>query len=202
MAKRRPLSRSARAVETGDAIVRTAARLFLRSGIEATSLDAVAAELGLTKGAVYARFPSKGALVEAVAKANSTPKAIFQALLEPGVPLADRVKAFAERIGSSQVSRQVVLLDLEYVIYAARNARWERTARADFEAELRELAARLREVNRSTGDRLAIPEDRFLLMLNIFARGLVQESALHPGTLDRKDMIGMIRLVADRSRRG
>jgi AcrR family transcriptional regulator len=195
MPKQRRLTRSERAKETRDAILETAARLFLRSGIEATSLDRVAAELGLTKGAVYASFPSKAALVEAVAAANSSSKAIFGALLEPGTSLADRLRTFGERLVTSAVSRQVVLLDLEYVIYSARNARWERTARAGFQAELAELAVRFREANLASGDRVPLSEERFLLLLNILGRGLVQELALHPGTLEAQDVTRILRLL-------
>jgi AcrR family transcriptional regulator len=196
MARPRGITRAERAEAMRQAILSTAARLFLRSGIEATSLDAVAAELGVTKGAVYARFPSKGALVEAVAVAHSTPKTLVETLVEPGIPLARRVRTFGERLASSKVSRQTVLLDLEYVIYSARNARWGKTARAGFAAELGPLAARLREVNAATGDALGMPEERFLLLLNLLARGLVQQWVLYPGSLDREAGIRMMEQLA------
>jgi AcrR family transcriptional regulator len=196
MPKPKPLSRAARAAESRDAIVETAARLFLRSGIEATSLDAVAAELGLTKGAVYGKFPSKGALVEAVATTRSTTERIFDALLEPGQPLATRLARFSEQVVKSDVRRSTVLLDLEYVIYSARNGLWEKTGRARTEAKLGRLAARFREVNAGTGDRLAMPEEKFLLLLNILARGLVQELALHPGSITVADVTRMMGQLA------
>ena len=195
MSKTKPLSRAARAAETRAAIVETAERLFLRSGIEATSLDAVAAELGLTKGAVYASFPSKAALVEAIAVANHSSPTIFEALLEPGVPLADRVRAFGERIVSSKTTRQVVLLDLEYVIYSARNAHWEKRARAEFQSDLQQLAAQFRAANQASGDRLPISEERYLLLLNLLARGMIQELSLHPGTMEVDDIARMLELV-------
>ncbi len=176
----------------------TAERLFLRSGIEATSLDAVAAELGLTKGAVYASFPSKAALVEAVAVANTSPATIFATLVEPGRPLAERMGAFAERVLSSKPTRRIVLLDLEYVIYSARNARWEKVARAQFESDLAALGTRFRAANEASGDRLPIPEERFLLLLNILARGLVQELLLHPCTMEVRDVTRMLELLIPR----
>ena len=195
MPKQRTLSRAARAAETRQAILETAERLFLRRGIEATSLDAVAAELGLTKGAVYASFPSKAALVEAIAVANTSPKTIFAALVEPGRPLAERMRAFAERVVSSRITRQIVLLDLEYVIYSARKAQWERVARAEFERDLASLAVRFRAANDASGDRLPIPEERFLLLLNVLCRGLVQELLLHPGTMEVEDVARMLQLL-------
>ena len=90
------------------------------------------------------------------------------------------------------MSRQVVLLDLEYVIYSARNARWSRGFEADFEAELEALAARFKAVNQATGDRLPIPEVQALRMLNVLGRGLLQERALHPRTLSADDVARML----------
>ena len=66
-----PLSREARKAQTRDAIVAAAAKLFTKQGIEATSLDRIAAEVGLTKGAVYSTFAGKDELVEAVAISTS-----------------------------------------------------------------------------------------------------------------------------------
>ncbi|MHB1327741.1 MAG: TetR/AcrR family transcriptional regulator [Gemmatimonadales bacterium] len=191
----RALSRADRARETREAILDAAARLFLQSGIEGTSLDAVAAELGLTKGAIYASFPSKGALIEAVAAANSTPRDLFDPLLEAGVPLRQRIRKLGQRIASTTVDRRVVLLDLEYVIYASRNSRWNRSTRLAFEADLEALATQLREVNEASGDRLPIPELQFLRLLNIMGRGLIQERALNPNALTREDVARMIEQI-------
>ena len=67
------VSRSAQKQATRAAIIEAAAWLFARRGIDATSIDAVAARVGLTKGAVYANFESKRELIEAVAEAYSAP---------------------------------------------------------------------------------------------------------------------------------
>lgn len=53
--RRRELSR--------EEIVAAARRILLRSGIAATTLDAVAKEVGLTKAALYYYYPSKDALL-------------------------------------------------------------------------------------------------------------------------------------------
>jgi AcrR family transcriptional regulator len=51
---------------TTAALVDAARELFARDGYEATSLDAVAARAGMTKGAVYHHFDGKRQLFEAV----------------------------------------------------------------------------------------------------------------------------------------
>lgn len=57
---------SERRARTRLAIVKAADRLFRRDGIDATGLDAVMAEAGLTHGAFYLHFRSKEALVAEV----------------------------------------------------------------------------------------------------------------------------------------
>jgi AcrR family transcriptional regulator len=60
------ISRAERQQRTRDGLVDAAERLFTKQGFHATSLDAVAAEAGFTKGAVYSNFASKEDLFFAV----------------------------------------------------------------------------------------------------------------------------------------
>jgi TetR/AcrR family transcriptional repressor of mexJK operon len=53
-----------KSAEKGQAIRDAAARLFLRDGLQRTSMDAVAAEAGVSKQTVYSHFSSKEALLE------------------------------------------------------------------------------------------------------------------------------------------
>lgn len=54
--------RERRREQSREEIVEAARRVMLRDGIAATTLDAVAKELGLTKAAIYYYYPSKDAL--------------------------------------------------------------------------------------------------------------------------------------------
>ena len=89
----RSLTRAERKLETRAAIIHAAARLFARHGIEATSIDAVAASIGLTKGAVYGSFASKQELIEAVAERYGAPADVAP-LLRPDLPLDERLRLF------------------------------------------------------------------------------------------------------------
>jgi AcrR family transcriptional regulator len=60
------LTRAERQQRTRDELIDAAERLFSRQGFHATSIDAVAAEAGFTKGAVYPNFASKEDLFFAV----------------------------------------------------------------------------------------------------------------------------------------
>jgi AcrR family transcriptional regulator len=190
-------TRAEQRIETRGAIIATAARLFLKQGIEATSIDAVAARLGLTKGAVYANFRSKLELVEAVAVANSRSAGTMGVLVEP-LPLAERLRRFGRELVIGRFSRDLVLLDLEYVIYAARNRRWARDSRRRRQASLSALAARFRAVNRAQGDRLPLDEERFLELLVLVGRGIIQKLTVDPGSLRPADVHAMIALLGRR----
>ncbi|MEU3648305.1 ScbR family autoregulator-binding transcription factor [Lentzea sp. NPDC034063] len=60
-----------RAYATREAILRAAAEEFDRLGYERTSLTAVLARAGLTKGAFYFHFPSKEAVADALVERQS-----------------------------------------------------------------------------------------------------------------------------------
>jgi len=60
------MTRAERQRRTREELVDAAERLFSRQGFHATSIDAVAAEAGFTKGAVYSNFDSKEDLFFAV----------------------------------------------------------------------------------------------------------------------------------------
>src|SRR3954465_1469860 len=117
------LSRDARKAETRDALLRAAARLFARNGIETTSMDRIASEVGLTKGAVYAHFANKKELTIAVAYAfQGAPSQVRlrDVLFDETKSFPERMREMAE-IGSQDVENgvfgltpeEMALLDLE-----------------------------------------------------------------------------------------
>ncbi|MFE2530916.1 TetR/AcrR family transcriptional regulator [Streptomyces sp. NPDC059371] len=59
------VGRAARAAATRQQIVETAQRLFAGRGYQATSLQAIADEMGLTKAAVYYHFRTKAQILQA-----------------------------------------------------------------------------------------------------------------------------------------
>lgn len=65
---RGPSSRALQAEQTRQQILETAQRLFVERGYDATSLQLIADELGLTKAAVYYHFRVKSDLLHATMK--------------------------------------------------------------------------------------------------------------------------------------
>ena len=61
-----PSSRAVQAERTRQQILQTAQRLFAERGYDATSLQMIADEMGLTKAAVYYHFRAKSELLDAI----------------------------------------------------------------------------------------------------------------------------------------
>lgn len=181
---RRPVTRAERKLETKTAIVEAAARSFGRSGIEASSIDAIAASIGLTKGAVYASFGSKHELVKAVADRYSA-SADLSPLLRADLPLAERLRLFGRGLMASLegASNQLMLLDFEYAVYGKRNKRWRAYLRETRRAGLEELASRFDAANAARGERPPLAAQEFLSVLTVAVRGVVQQYALDPGSV-------------------
>ena len=134
------MTRAERKLETRSAIIEAAARLFVRNGIEATSIDAIAASIRLTKGAVYGSFRSKHELIEAVAEQYSAPADVAPLLrvqlvqTAPGVSIGcDRslpilaVLAVAEAGSNAQLSasaaRNEILVMRRFIVLPSLSVR-------------------------------------------------------------------------------
>ncbi len=85
-------SRTLQAQQTRELIVACAERLFADRGYDATSLQSIADEVGLTKAAVYYHFPTKTALLHAGAEPNF---AALNTLLEQAETKRSRTERIA-----------------------------------------------------------------------------------------------------------
>jgi AcrR family transcriptional regulator len=198
---RKRLSRADQKARTRQAIVAAATRLFLRQGIDGTSLEAVAAKVGLTKGAVYANFPSKAALIEAVAEIGASTVNLLDVLLRGDLSLRARLQRLGRDVAKSGLTRELVLLDLEYVIYAARNRRWGRVSRQRMRSDLRAFASRFRAVNVARREKPLIEEETMLYLLNIVCRGIIQELTVDAQALAASEVEAMFGALAGRRER-
>lgn len=123
------LSRRQQQVYNRSILLNAAERIFARRGIQATSLDAVALEAGLTKGAVYSNFQSKGDLVLAVLTNRRTASeegvAFRELLADPNLTAQERLEAWIQhwidtfRRGEHESYARLML---EFIPYALRDA--------------------------------------------------------------------------------
>jgi AcrR family transcriptional regulator len=112
-----PSSRIARQHETRARLLDAAARVVAERGYHAASVDVIAQEAGFTKGAVYANFASKEALLLAVLdRFEDRWVSLYGDLLVAGN--ADAIAAAAQEHGDDWTG---TLLERELWLLAARN---------------------------------------------------------------------------------
>jgi AcrR family transcriptional regulator len=193
-----PLSREARKAQTREAIVVAATKLFTKQGIEATSLDRIAAEVGLTKGAVYSTFAGKDELVEAVALATSVvigPEVLF----DPDISLKEGLRRLAEELiaARKKLTHDLVMLELELFMYEQRHRSWGRRVEAEQKAALAEAAAKLESAVQARGERLPMPAVELFNTLQALARGIVQELQRDPKSISTESIITVFTSIVE-----
>ncbi|MBE1592428.1 TetR/AcrR family transcriptional regulator [Nonomuraea angiospora] len=93
-----PVKERADAARNREKVLAAAARLFAEKGVEAVSMDAVAAAAGVGKGTLFRRFGDKSGL--AVALLDARERELQQRVLSgppplgPGAPAPERLTAF------------------------------------------------------------------------------------------------------------
>lgn len=125
------------AAHTRAAIIEGALRCFDRHGIASSTVDQIAAESGVTKGAVYHHFPGKPGIIRAIRDELTLPllDEADTALLNAGeLPALDRVERFLlglidniEQDARKRCALSVMLFKCEYVgELNAELAHWRR----------------------------------------------------------------------------
>jgi AcrR family transcriptional regulator len=194
----RPLTRQARKEQTRAAIITAAAKLFARDGIEATSLDAIASEIGLTKGAIYSTFASKDELVEAVAIANSL-TVNDDLLFDASVPMKEVLRRLAAELMAARkkITRDQYVLFLELFMYERRHGSWGKKMAdenlAAFEADARRLESAMKE----RGERLSVPAAEVFTAVNALATGVVLQLERDPNSLSTESVVKMFESLAE-----
>ena len=191
------LTQQARKAKTREAIVAAATRRFALRGVEATSLDDVAEAAGFTKGAIYANFPNKRALVEAVIERNIVQ--VDPALLvRSDLSLADRLALIGREVAAltRTVPRETVLLDLEYSLAALRNPRKRATFPTRLQTQWNDVPTRFEALNAAQRVRPPFASAELLRLTAILARGIIRAAAETPDSLTPGAIETLFRLLA------
>jgi AcrR family transcriptional regulator len=179
---RRRLTRAERAARTRRLLMRAATKVCAERGLEKASIDEVAGEAGVTKGAFYANFRSKEELFLAMLDEHFADQLdnLDRRMAEEG-ELADPARAaaleFAHHLSDEH---EWVRLYFQFAAHATRDE--------DFRAELvtrtRALQARFAEILRRRGERLPYPAPvepgELALMADAIATGFAVHRLLDP----------------------
>jgi AcrR family transcriptional regulator len=164
-------SREEKKAITRARLVAAAATVFARLGFAGASLEDIAEEAGLTKGAVYSNFESKDDLIKAVLHDRlDEPARAIPALVSDERSIEERAARAAQLfLRQMEQDREAALLDVEFSMYLARNPemvpRFSEGAR-----ELRRTMARAME-EWAARDGVPLPLDSDTLVTGVFALG-------------------------------
>jgi AcrR family transcriptional regulator len=167
------LTREEKKARTRAQLIDAAATVFARRGFVAASLDEVAEEAGLTKGAVYSNFDSKEDLIQAV---------IDDRLNEPMLQAADvidRTTTFEEQAMEGarmyaqvvEQERDIFLLTLEYEIYCARHPEFAAAAASDRD-RLAQVADLIADHAENSGIQMPLPADEMATVVTALSQGM------------------------------
>ena len=187
------LTRDEKKAQTRQRLLEAATVVFGRRGFAAASLDEVAEEAGLTKGAVYSNFENKEDLVFAVLDDN------FERRLHDIVDRVDMDASIEEQLQSAgrmlmarnQEEEWVLLLSFEFLTYAARNPEFRARYDAGHRESLRVMAETIRENAAARGVATPLPPEQFAVVTNALAMGLEIEKRQNPGGVP-DDLFGTV----------
>ena len=193
----RRVTQQERKARTREAILNAAARLFARRGVEATSLDDIAREIGMTKGAIYANFKNKRELVYALLDRHEVPVDL-SALWKEGVSLADRLGEAGRHLAAllKTVPRDTVILDMEYRLDWIRNPRGRERMREQQKTRMREVQRLIDSANASVGETPALEPGELLGIVSILASGIARLNVEVPGAIREQTVETVFRLLA------
>jgi AcrR family transcriptional regulator len=188
MAVRR-LTRAQSAARTRSRLLEAAQRVFFERGFHGASLEAVAEEAGVTKGAVYSRFESKADLFLAFQEERNQQaiRRVTQTFrdLEPGDrPVEVQIDYWRQKLLHDPP--EYTLLVIEFWATACRDADIHRRFSDQHERLLVAAAERLEEAALRLGATLPLPALDLARLSTAIAHGLALEQLMNPDEIDQQ----------------
>ena len=185
-----PISRQeARTLATRRRLLAAAEKTFARDGFEAARLEDIAGLAGYTRGAFYANFRSKEDIFFALLEDWVAERiAEVSALLAKHANPAKRVRALREHYAQLAKDRRLVLLSLEFKLYAIRHPEAHARLRARqrrIRASVGDLLSRLAE---STEHKLPVPNTAAAAALGALSNALLLENLVDSVTISDQDI--------------
>lgn len=176
------LSRSARSLQTREALLSAAASVFAAKGFSNATLDEVAAAAGLTKGAVYSQFESKQQLfAAAIERRYRERREGFERSLSKSSGAADGLVIAGEDFARSLLADgDWALLFMEAWTESLRDASFRERLAGVTDEFRRELTVFLRAHVERQQLTLTAPVEEIAEMVIAMAHGFGIEHRLYP----------------------
>lgn len=179
----------ARTAATRQRLFAAAETVFARDGFEAARLEDIAALAGYTRGAFYAHFESKedifvGLLEQWVAARIAEVNAVLEKQKSPEA----RLRALRDHYAHSRKDRRLVLLSLEFKLFAIRHPEAHARLRARHQRLYACGADFVRRVTKALGRTLPIPSSAIATGLGALSNALVVEHLFDQTAITDQDI--------------
>jgi AcrR family transcriptional regulator len=187
-----------RTASTRQRLLAAAETVFARDGFEAARLEDIAALAGYTRGAFYAHFEGKedifvSLLEQWVAQRIAEVNAVLEKQKSPQA----RLQALRDHYAQSRKDRRLVLLSLEFKLFAIRHPETHARLRARHES-LRACGGDfVRRVAKALGRTLPIPSRAAATGLGALSNALVLEHLFDQTAISDQDIRHLLGVVFD-----
>jgi AcrR family transcriptional regulator len=188
-----------RTAETRKKLLAAAARIFARDGFEAARLEEIAFSAGYTRGAFYANFADKEDLFFTLLEqwVGERMQEVNALLRQSARDSREQLRRFRDFYAGSAKHRQLVLLSVEFMLYAIRHPAAH--------ARLRRRRKRLRacgtaliyRLTRSIGCSLPVHGPAVTAALSAFSNGVFLERIVDPRAVTEADGKRLLRIFFD-----
>jgi AcrR family transcriptional regulator len=170
-------------------LLSAAQRVFFERGFHGASLEVVAEEAGLTKGAVYSRFASKADLFLALQEERNEQALrriteVFRGLGPGDRPVEVTIDYWRQKLLHDPP--EYTLLVIEFWATACRDADIHRRFSDQHERLLVSAAGLLEEAAVRLGATLPLPALDLTRLSTAIAHGLALEQLMNPGDIDQQ----------------
>jgi AcrR family transcriptional regulator len=191
------LSRKEKQAHTRSCLMKSAAKVFTRHGMERASIDQVAEDAGYTKGAFYANFKNKEELFLAMLDEHFQEhiEEVERAFADSDESPPEQARhAAADFVRSLHADPERSRLFHEFIGYASRDEDFRQELLTRF-ATLRDRFERVYQRRADeTGLELDIPMDRIVRMVLAMADGFALWQRLEPDAVDDRLFEDMMEL--------
>jgi AcrR family transcriptional regulator len=179
------LTREEKRVQTRERLLEAAERVFLRRGLQGSSVEEIAAEAGFTRGAFYSNFKSKDELFVELLQARvyrQYADMAEEAQEQPGTP-RERLRWGIERVRDVQAGeegRWLFRLWLECLTQAARDEEFRKLAATFWSGNRAVLAEQTKEVFKEVGRKPPLPAKQIATAMIALDIGLAVQHLVDP----------------------
>jgi AcrR family transcriptional regulator len=187
-------TREEKKARTRAQLIDAAATVFARRGYMAASLDEVAEEAGLTKGAVYSNFDSKEDLFEAVIDDRLTEPMRHRAedIDSTSGTTEDHAMAGARVfVDVVEQERELFLLSLEFNIHVARHPELAPKYAAHSREQLAQVAELISARTIEFGTSPPLPVDQMAIAVEALSKGIALQKLVDPDSVP-DDLLGRV----------